>query len=392
MQETDIAIVGGGMAGSAAAAMLERLGLDAVLIDPHEVYPADFRCEKLDESQVRLLERTGLADEVLQVADRTDCIWICRNGRVVEKRPSKQYSAPYEVLVNAMRNAVRTVPVVADKVMAIDTSIDRQVITLSKSEPISTRLVVLANGLNRALKTSLGFGREEISATHSISIGFDVVPSGGEFPFKALTYYPEDLSHRIAYLTLFPFGEGTRANLFLYRELDDPWLAELRRAPKRTLCAAFPGLRNMIGDFEVPGKVQLRPADLYRTTNRQQDGVVLVGDAYSTSCPAAGTGLNKVFTDVERLCNGYVADWLATPGMSAGKIESFYTDRTKLVCEAWTLERAMLTRKVATENSMRWQARRAFRYAAQLAIGTVREMRNRSKVPLAGYARSGDPD
>ena len=52
MRHTDIAIVGGGLAGSTAAAMLGRAGIDAVLIDPHTVYPPDFRCEKLDASQV----------------------------------------------------------------------------------------------------------------------------------------------------------------------------------------------------------------------------------------------------------------------------------------------------------------------------------------------------
>ena len=48
MRETDVAIVGGGLAGSTAAAMLGRAGIPAVLIDPHPTYPPDFRCEKLD--------------------------------------------------------------------------------------------------------------------------------------------------------------------------------------------------------------------------------------------------------------------------------------------------------------------------------------------------------
>jgi 2-polyprenyl-6-methoxyphenol hydroxylase-like FAD-dependent oxidoreductase len=51
MRQTDVAIVGGGLAGSTAAAMLGRAGLRAVLIDPHQQYPKDFRCEKLDASQ-----------------------------------------------------------------------------------------------------------------------------------------------------------------------------------------------------------------------------------------------------------------------------------------------------------------------------------------------------
>src|SRR6266576_718820 len=47
MRYTDIAIVGGGLAGSTAAAMLGRAGIPAILIDPHPVYPPDFRVEKL---------------------------------------------------------------------------------------------------------------------------------------------------------------------------------------------------------------------------------------------------------------------------------------------------------------------------------------------------------
>ena len=62
MLQADVAIVGGGLAGSTAAAMLGRAGIGAVLIDPHQRYPKDFRCEKLDAAQVRLLRRTGIAD------------------------------------------------------------------------------------------------------------------------------------------------------------------------------------------------------------------------------------------------------------------------------------------------------------------------------------------
>jgi hypothetical protein len=55
-------------------------------------------------------------------------------------------------------------------------------------------------------------------------------------------------------------------------------------------------------------------------------GSVLVGDAFASSCPAAGTGSNKVFTDVERLCNIYIPRWLATDSMGEEKISAFYDD------------------------------------------------------------------
>ncbi len=392
MRETDIAIVGGGMAGATAAAMLARMGQSAVLIDPHETYPADFRCEKMDASQIELLKKTGLADVILGAVDNTDTIWISRHGRIIEKRPTHQCSASYDRMVNLMRSAITgPVETLVAKVTEIAPSADRQRIMLSTGEEISARLVILANGLNHVLRNSLGFVREEISPAHSISIGFDVVPRGGLFPFRALTYFPEDLSQRIAYMTLFPFGEGTRANLFVYRDKNDLWLRRIRNEPKEVIFEALPHLRGMIGDIDIEGPVQVRPADLYVTTHRERDGVVLVGDACGTSCPSAGTGFNKVFTDVERLCHVYIPEWLATPGMAADKIAAFYADPEKVAADEASLAKAFLARKVATENGLRWRIRRNIRYVGQVAIGALRQLRAPSPAPVASFGRGGEP-
>jgi 2-polyprenyl-6-methoxyphenol hydroxylase-like FAD-dependent oxidoreductase len=59
--DTDVAIIGGGLAGSTAAAMLGRADIRAMLIDSHPSYPPDLRCEKLEEGQVSILRKTGLA-------------------------------------------------------------------------------------------------------------------------------------------------------------------------------------------------------------------------------------------------------------------------------------------------------------------------------------------
>ena len=88
-----------------------------------------------------------------------------------------------------------------------------------------------------------------------------------------------------------------------------------------------------MGDFTVPGFVKIRPVDLYVTKGYRQDGIVLVGDAFATSCPAAGTGARKVLVDVERLCNVHIPRWLATPGMGEAKIAAFYDDPVKQACD-----------------------------------------------------------
>src|SRR5262245_26255163 len=106
MRKTDIAIVGGGLAGSAAAAMLGRAGIDIVLVDPHRVYPADFRCEKLDHSQVELVHKAGLADDVLPAAVLDGEVAVARFGRLVERRPNGQYGILYDKLINTVRTAI----------------------------------------------------------------------------------------------------------------------------------------------------------------------------------------------------------------------------------------------------------------------------------------------
>ncbi len=364
MSNYDIAIVGGGLAGSTAAAMLGRAGFSTALIDPHEVYPPDFRCEKLDGSQVALLRKTGLAGAVLPAASLDDEVWIAYFGRLLGTRRYRQFGILYDTFVNAMRATIpKSVEQIRSKATGVSLSPDRQTIALADGREISARLIVMANGLNAALRQGLGIGRDIISPAHSISIGFDLKPVGREsFDFRALTYGPERHDDRVAYLTLFPIGAGLRANLFVYRDMRDPWLKSMRDAPKETLFAALPGLKKLIGDFEATSFVQIRPVDLYVTKVLDLPGIVLVGDAFATSCPAAGTGVNKVLTDVERLCNEHVPAWLATEGMHATKIAAFYADPVKVAADRHSAEKAQRLRSLSIDPGLLWRARRWARF------------------------------
>ena len=373
MREADIAIVGGGLAGSTAAAMLGRAEHDVVLVDPHASYPKDFRCEKLDTAQVELLRKTGLAEALYRASTIDHEVWIARAGRVVERKPSGQYDILYDAMVNTVRAQIpASVPFFVAKASAIATSNDRQKLTLSTGEEISARLIVLANGLNIALRGNAGIEREVISPCHSISIGFDLKPVGRPgFEFRALTYYGEDTAQRVAYVTLFPIGATMRANLFVYRDMHDPWLRQMRHLPEATMFAAMPRLRSLLGDIEL-SDVKIRPVDLYVSKGFRQAGIVLVGDAFATSCPAAGTGCNKVFTDVERLCNFHIPRWLATPGMGKDKIEAFYDDEVKVACEKFCLEKAFYLRSVSIETGLSWRARRVAKFLGHAGKGVAR--------------------
>ncbi len=381
MRQTDVLIAGGGPAGSTAAAMLGRAGYDVMLVDPHAVYPYDFRCEKLDGPQTAMLRRTGLADAVLSAATLDGESWVARMGHLLDKRKGDQHGILYDTLVNTMRRQISAkVAFIEGKVADIVTSDDRQMVTLGDGTEVSARLVVVANGLNVGLRHKLGMTREDIGPCHSIMLGFDLLPAdGSRLAFPALTYYGERPADRTSYITLFPIDGTMRANLGVYRDMNDPWLRAFRQAPRETLQALMPGLAQITGPFDVGGLVRIRPADLYVTSGHLKAGVVLVGDAFSTSCPSAGTGTGKVFVDVERLCNVYVPRWLATPGMGADKIAEFYADPERTAYHALSHEKAYSLKALTCEEGLTWTLRRALRFAARFAAGKVHAIKGTAR-------------
>jgi 2-polyprenyl-6-methoxyphenol hydroxylase-like FAD-dependent oxidoreductase len=236
----------------------------------------------------------------------------------------------------------------------------------------------MANGLNKGLRRTLGIESRVISACHSVTLGFDLAPIGRPaFDFPALTFYPQRSSDRMAYLSLFPIGQAMRANLMVYRDLDDPWLQLMREAPEAALERLMPRLAGITGDFKVVGPIRIRPADLYVAEGHRQPGVVLIGDAFCTSCPAGGTGTDKVFTDVERLCNVHIPNWLATPGMAHDKIDAFYDDPIKTGIDAWSTAKAFDLRALSTDNGLSWRARRWGRFLLRAGQGRFRQLRRR---------------
>jgi 2-polyprenyl-6-methoxyphenol hydroxylase-like FAD-dependent oxidoreductase len=390
MKYTDIAIIGGGLAGSTAAAMLGRAGIPAILIDPHPIFPSDFRVEKLGGvEQIERFRRTGLADAILRCATHDSENWIARFGYLLAKVPSQQFGIIYDRLIEAIRAEIPdALEKIYAKAVSISTSADRQRVALSTHEEVSARLVVLANGLNVGLRHMLGIERRIVSRCHSISIGFDLSPIGrSAFDFPAMTYFSERPSDRIPYISLFPIGERMRANLFTYRQIDDPWLIEMRRAPVATLSASLPRLTRITGSFDISGEIKIRPADLCVNTGYRQPGVVLVGDAFETTCPVTGTGTDKVFTDVERLCNVHIPAWLASDGMGEDKIAAFYDDPVKQACDAWSFAKAYSFRSVSIDNAIRWRVQRWARCCAWLGRGLLQRFAKMAHRPAALAAR-----
>jgi 2-polyprenyl-6-methoxyphenol hydroxylase-like FAD-dependent oxidoreductase len=335
-----------------------------VLIDKRAVYPEEFRVEKLAGQQLDILRRLGFIRELEAVACSYEHVLNIREGKVVDVSIGQAYGLSYDCLVAMARGLISDPSsFIVDQVTGVSCSGDLQHLSLGSGKRISSRLVVLATGMAGALGHTLGMTRRVLAARHSVSFGFTIVrPDNAPFDFEALTCYGERPSDGVDYLSLFPVRAGMRANLFMFRDPTDPIMRELRRQTRPTLLRLMPGLQPFLGDFRVVDRVQNWVMDLSIVEGHLQPGVVLIGDAFQTNCPAAGTGVSRLLVDVERLCTEHVPRWLKTPGMGIEKISQFYADHDKIAADQRSLRMAHFRQALTSGSNLRWNVQRRLHF------------------------------
>lgn len=382
VQETDVLIIGGGLAGVCAATALSRKGYDVTLVSTHDRHPPDFRAEKIGEDQMILFERLGLGDAVHAQMTAFDGVWLHRFGRIIERGTKREYGSDYSDLVNALRRALPPeVRSVIGRVETMETSADRQIAVLSDGRTFNARLLVVATGLGDAVRKKLGVEREIISPQHSLCCGFDLEKPRGDFPFPSLVWNGERFNDRVSYLTLFPIEDKIRANFFVYRNSSEEWTRSFRDHPEQSMRELMPDLERMFGEIKVTGPVIARPIDLVKVHNHERDGMVLIGDAFCVVCPITGTGIDKALTDVDRLCNTYIPRWFESPGMPAAKIRAFYADPVKTARDESAMKMSLNSKSIKTETGLYWKLRRLRSNTLGRARYAVRGALKRLKSP-----------
>ncbi len=378
---SDALVIGAGLGGALAAAVLSRAGLKVVVVDRHAAYPPDFRAEQLVGSQADTLRHLGLLEGIVGQTTPMPSATAACHGKVIDATYCDHYGLRYEEMVNAARALSAPTTFITGRVAQIVTGAEAQKVHLADGRVLDTRLVVFAAGPNSGdLLSSLGIERTMLSEHHSLTFGFDVeTASRGVF-----VYYGERTADQMDYLTVFPIGNRMRANLFCYLHPNDPWARSFKHSPKQALLSVMPSLERALGPFEVVGKVQVRPNSIQRAENvRGQAGIVVIGDAYQSSCPAVGTGIGRLLADIEAL-NRHVSLWLATPGMDADKIEQFYDDPAKRKVDAHALRIAKSRRALCTGTGWGWQAYRAQHYYRRRTLGVILRAIRRERPRLDG--------
>ncbi|WP_137935249.1 FAD-dependent oxidoreductase [Mesorhizobium comanense] len=375
--KVDVAIVGAGLAGTTLATVLGKAGRKVALIDPHRVHHDEFKAEKTRMEQMRVFEKLGLGSVIRPLVTPTTEIQVFRLGQFFQRKPESEFGFSYGPLVNGLREALPPeVPLMVGKIAEISTGPDWQRLVLTDGTVIDARLLVVATGYSESVRRAVGVERVEHSKAHSLAMGFDLAISPQEFGSRSITFYPKRVAARIPFITIFRIGNRIRANMFAYRIVADPWTQAFRANPQQVLLQLMPEIAAQCGNFTVRSPVEVRQVSLTTTSGHRRSGVVFIGDAFSTTCPAQGDGIHRVATDVDRLCSTYIPAWLETPGMGVDKICAFYDDRIKIAADATAMRSSLYAKAIITETGLEWRIRRLRNNTARQLMIIGRKIRH----------------
>jgi 2-octaprenyl-6-methoxyphenol hydroxylase len=298
-------VVGGGLAGIAAAIAVANAGLDTVHLAPKG--PPDRRTSALMMPTVQYLQSAGLIGDAAEIGHPLTQIRIIdATGRLV-RAPETLFDSVEAGLpafgwnfsnvkllecFEAARSRVTNLRTIQQSVTSLDRVPDGWRVELGDGSSLVAPLLVGSDGKKSLVRTAAGFRARENGFTEAalvcdLELGRPLGGASVEF------HYPRGP------FTLVPAG-GSRANLV--------WIDD-REVLKAAQAAGPEGLRQMFIDKSqrLFGDIKLlTPAHMFLLSTLSvdeagHDGVVLAGEAAHAFPPIGAQGLNLGLRDVADL-------------------------------------------------------------------------------------------
>lgn len=309
LQQTEVAVVGGGMVGAALALGLAQQGFEVTVIEqaaPPVFDPTakpDVRISAISAASVDLLRGLGVWDAVLAMRahpyNRLET-WEWENAHVTFdaaelKLPRLGYMVENSVLQQALWQALEGHPNVTLRLPASLKALRRHdsgyVLTLDNDDELAVKLVVGADGANSQVRQMAGIGIHAWQYPQScmlITVQSENAP--GESTWQ---HFTPNGPH--AFLPLF----DNWASLVWYdkpariRQLQGLSMEQLQREIKQHFPSRLGNVTPVVaGAFPLTRRHALQYA---------LEGLALVGDAAHTIHPLAGQGVNLGYRDVDAL-------------------------------------------------------------------------------------------
>ncbi len=308
-QRYDIAVIGGGMVGAAAALGVAKQGKKVALIEGvspkayDKLQPMDIRVSAISHSSVSLLEELGAWHTIhsmrvcpyrrLETWESPECrtkfnadsLGIDCLGYIVENRLVQ--SGLWQQIIHS--HHIETY--CPESLAAIELAADVNTVTLTSGKQLTAKLVVGADGADSMVRQKAGIGVTAWDYRQHCML----VNVATEKPQQDITWQWFTPDGPRAFLPL----KGNQASLVWY---DSPQrirqlVAMEKEALKHEILCHFP---KELGDIKV---IQAGAFPLVRrhAQTYYKNRCVLVGDAAHTINPLAGQGVNLGFKDVAAL-------------------------------------------------------------------------------------------
>ncbi len=322
--QPDVAIIGGGIAGSGLAVVLARGGFGVTLIERNPTFRDRIRGESIHPWGLREMDATGLLDIAIRRADA--CIlpyWT----KYQERNPGDPYrwsddfpNAMGELSVKHphLQDALLTEAVGSGvtvlrpaSVLDITWPVGRPEVDLALNDTVTTlrpRLLVGADGIHSL--TRRAFGGEGVTDVPHHAIGGALL-TGFDLP---------DVSAHQAlfdggFAMVFPQKGGTSRVYYVCSNLESETLRSSDQPDTfiERLRAVLPD--GAASKLESVGPIGFFPNSETLASIAHGPDTVLIGDAAGSNDPSQGHGLSLVFRDIRDLTHRLQAtsDWSSVP-------------------------------------------------------------------------------
>jgi 2-polyprenyl-6-methoxyphenol hydroxylase-like FAD-dependent oxidoreductase len=368
MEQFDVVIVGGGIAGSALAAALAPTGIRVLVLERQTTYRDKVRGEFMHPWGVAEVQRLGLEQTLLDAGGGYSPA-LASYGRHVEPRVADETAVPLSMLLPGVPGAMcvghpqlsealntlagdrgaTVVRGVGDVDVAAGLAPTVRYEYDGVMEEVACRLVVGADGRQSTTRRALHIDLEQ--ATSKVALGGMLVHSD-DLTSTTSFIGTEDGHHFLA----FPRPNGF-ARLYLSCDPGAPATGpdRARHMQEAFRLDCIPD-GDLLADATPAGPCSYYLGSDSWTDRPFADGVVLIGDAAGWNDPVIGEGLSVTMRDVRLVSEAMLAsdDWVPST------FEPYAAERTE------RMRRLRMTAHVATELRCTFTPEAA---ARRLAVG-----------------------
>ncbi|RFC62359.1 UbiH/UbiF family hydroxylase [Fulvimarina endophytica] len=307
MEKRDIAVIGGGLAGTATAIAMARMGFDTVLVAP--AARPDQRTTALIGSSMTFLDRIGIEGEVARKAEPLKVMRLIDDTGRLFRAPTVEFRASeidlpafgYNVLnkdlaeiLDAATSREERLETRQMAATAFEADRDEAIVTLEDGTRIRAGLVIAADGRNSAMREAAG-----IKTRH------------WRYPQTALVL---NIDHERAHdsvstefhtktgpFTQVPMPGGSSAIVWV----EEPDLAEIYVdvKPDRLERIIEEKMHSILGKVTLKTELQSFPLSGAAVDSLTGERIALVGEAAHVFPPIGAQGLNLGLRDCAVLCD-----------------------------------------------------------------------------------------